>query len=353
MCWRTSKTSADCSQLPFLAAASATSRKSSCEKLSCRGRGRFLSRFGRQNSSIGIEIVSQIWSPEIIERASALHLQARQLVWGYRAGLHRSPKISRSVEFAEHKEYAPGDPVRDIDWRIFARTERLLVRRQQADTELSVVIALDASADMAIGAAELPSLQASRFGKAITLAATVALLAQKRGEKVGLYIMGGGGYEVHWLSPKSSKNHLASILSHLAAIRPSGRADLKDRLHRVGRFLPRRCLLFVLSDLMEEPEAWGPSLTGLASRGADIRLVHLYSKKEWALSFNETAQFLSPEVQSPLNLDSAAVRESYTKVVSEYKEEVRGWSARSRSVYIPCAYEDSLDHTFIQMLQGG
>ncbi|MEC7983641.1 MAG: DUF58 domain-containing protein [Myxococcota bacterium] len=296
--------------------------------------------------------MSQVWSPEIIERAAALHLQARQLVWGYRFGLHRSPKITRSVEFAEHKEYSPGDSVRDIDWRVFARTERLLVRRQQADTELSVVLALDASGDMAIGAAELPSLTDSRFGKAITLAATLALLAQRRGEKVGLFIMGGEGQEVNWLRPQSSRNQLAAILNHLAAIRPKNNANLEHRFQDLGHVLPKRSLVFVLSDFMEEPQRWGPSLSGLAAMGADLRLVHLYSQKEFALSFDETAQFLSPEESSPLNLDSTAIRQSFLGVVDEYLDELKSWSAKSRAVYIPCAYEETLERTFIQMLRG-
>ena len=297
-------------------------------------------------------MVKQIWNPDIVARASTLHIRARQLAWGYRFGHHRSPKVSRSIEFAEHKEYHPGDPIRDIDWRVYARTERLLVRRQQADTELSLVFVLGASADMALGFQSYPDWEQSHFGRAATLIASLTLLAQRRGERIALFIMGGTGYDVHWLAPKSSKNHMIHILNILASIKTEGKANLSTGLEKLSELIPKRSLVYILSDFMEEPAEWGPALCSLAAQKNDLRLIHHFSKKEFDFSFDEVGQFLSSEYAQPLSLDTQKVRTDFHSIVQEYMEEMRLWCGKSTSHYIASALEYSLEETFVRMIKG-
>jgi uncharacterized protein (DUF58 family) len=283
--------------------------------------------------------VKIIWDPEIVARASNLHIRARQLVWGYRFGLHRSPKVSRSIEFAEHKEYAPGDPVRDIDWKVYARTERLLVRRQQQDTDLSVVFVLDASADMALGDRSYPDWDASHFGRAATLIASLAMLAQRRGERVGLLVMGGVGHEVNWLTPKSTKNQLVYLLNIISSIKPQGKADIGTSLASLNERIPRRSVVYVLSDCM-------------AAQKIDLRLVHLFSEREYALDFDDIGQFLSTEHSSPIALDTKSSRDDFAGIVDVYLKEISAWCGKSRALYIPAPIESSLMSPFVRMMKG-
>ena len=296
--------------------------------------------------------MNEIWNPDIVGRAARLQLLARQLAWGYRFGQHRSPKVTRSIEFAEHKEYEPGDSIRSIDWRVYARTERLLVRRQQADTEVNLIFVIDASADMALGVLQKPKWEDTHIGRAATLIASLCLLAQRRGERVGLWVLGGEGHELHWFPPRSNKNQLVQIMTTLAAIRPKGRANIAQGLEELGGFLPKRSILYVLSDFMEEPGFWGPILPNLAVQGCDIRLVHMFSQKEFELDFEETAKFLSLEYTKGISLDSVSVREDFREIVAQYKEEIAHWSGLSRSIYISAPLEDDLLKPFVQMIRG-
>jgi len=296
--------------------------------------------------------VKQIWNPDIVARASNLYLQARQLAWGYRSGLHRSPQVSRSIEFAEHKEYSPGDPIRDIDWKVYARTERLLVRRQQADTELTLVFVLDASADMALGYQSYPDWEQSHFGRAATLIASLALLAQRRGERIALLVMAGSGYEVNWLAPKSSKNQLVHLLNMLSSVQLEGKANLAQSLELLNERIPKRSLVYIFSDFMEEPSEWGPALCSLAAQKNDLRLVHHFSNKEWALEFDEVGKFLSTEYANPIALDTQRVREDFQQIVQEYKAEIQLWRGKSRAHYIEAPLESSLEEPFFRMIKG-
>ena len=296
--------------------------------------------------------MQKVWDPEIVARAAHLHLHARSLVWGYRFGAHRSPKIARSIEFAEHKEYAPGDPVRDIDWRIYARTERLLVRRQQADTELSVIFVLDASADMALGFQSYPDWEQSHFGRAAILVASLAMIAQRRGERVGLLIMGGEGHDVHWLRPKSHKNQLVHMLSIISSVKPAGRASIKEGLSFLNERVPRRSMVFLMSDCMEEPRVWGPALRTLAAQKLDLRVVHVFSQREYDFSFSEIGKFLSSEYTSSVSLDPKTCREDFVQIVEEYKKELQSWCGQSGALYIPVPLEDGLEQAFMHMIKG-
>ena len=296
--------------------------------------------------------MQKIWDPEIVARAAHLQLHARALVWGYRFGSHRSPKIARSVEFAEHKEYSPGDPVRDIDWRVYARTERLLVRRQQADTELSMIFVLDASADMALGFQSYPDWETSHFGRASILIASLAMIAQRRGEKVGLLIMGGEGHDVHWLAPKSNKNQLVHMLNLIASVKPSKKANIKDSLVFLQERIPKRSMVFLMSDCMEEPSGWGPALRTLAAQKQDIRLVHLFSQREYDFDFSDVGRFLSSEYTSSVALDPKTCRDDFIQIVDEYRSELKDWCGQSRAIYIPVPLENGLEQAFLYMMKG-
>ena len=286
------------------------------------------------------------WDAEVLARVAWLQLRARQAVLGVVHGAHRSVQVAPNVEFADYKEYSPGDPLRDVDWKVAARSDRMVVRRHHAESDLPVTVVFDASGDLGTGERgrySRPALEGTKFGYAVTLAATFAWFLAHQGEPIGLTMVGGeepgpGGQGVapRWpyIPPRGGRAHLAQVLSALAAVRPAGQADLASAFEAVGRRLSRRSLVVVVSDLMEEPARWGPALAALARRQTDLRLVHLYDPREWALDYPLATRFVSPEGGEPLPLDPVAARPAMREVVDEYLAEVRSYLGQHQAVHL-------------------
>lgn len=296
--------------------------------------------------------MNSIWSPEILARASSLQLKARELVWGYHHGLHRNPRTTKSIEFVDHKPYSIGDPIRDIDWKVVARTDRLVVRRHQAESNLSFIAVVDASGDMATADGSRPPIESSKFGYAITLAASMLLLLQGRGEKVGLSLWGGEGATTDWMPPRSSKVHLTEILTNLAATKPANVAGIPERLVQLANRAPKRSVICIFSDFMEPPEEWGPSLRALASRGMDIRIAHLHSQKEFDLDLGVVAQLHGYEDAFQLAIEPDVVRPLFQEVVQDYLSQASGWASNSRAIWIPTPFEKPLQAAFVRLMRG-
>ncbi|HCH62320.1 MAG TPA: hypothetical protein DFR83_05915 [Deltaproteobacteria bacterium] len=227
-----------------------------------------------------------IWDPNVAARLSALELQARTLVTGFRSGGHRSRRVNSNIEFADYKPYTVGDPLRDLDWRIAARSERLVVRRHHAEEELAVTMVVDASADMGTGTSgryPLAGLDGTKWSTAAVLAATLAHWVSLRGDPVGLSVLAGDQVRWNWLPPRGGSAQLGRIHRVLAETRPDGRADLGEALLALGPRVRGNSLVVILSDLMEPVESWGPALDALAERRCDVRLMHIYDRQEWTL----------------------------------------------------------------------
>jgi uncharacterized protein (DUF58 family) len=238
-----------------------------------------------------------------------------------------------------------------------------MVRRYENETELPTTMILDLSGDMATGAppppsgvfrrgwfstspagvAGLPDLEASKAGRAVTLAATLAYWFSLHREPVGLEIVAGEGIDVRSLPPRTGQSHLQTVFLLLAALRPGGRADLAASLARVGARVRRRSAALVLTDGMEEPERWLPALSALARRRTDVRFFHLYDRREWSLDLDRPAKLFSPEGGVDLALDPAAARGAIREVAAAYAEEVRSGVASWGGVYVPVALDGPLE----------
>ncbi|MBN1337279.1 MAG: DUF58 domain-containing protein [Deltaproteobacteria bacterium] len=297
------------------------------------------------------------WEPEVLSRIRRLALVARCAVEGVLHGEHPSRALASSVTFADYKPYAPGDPVRDLDWRVWARTDRLVVRRTQAESDLPVLLVLDASGDMSTrpggSAGDRPPIEGNKAGYALGLLATLAWYLYLRREPVGLAVLGGEDVPWRILSPRAGRHQLGSILGVLASVRPSGRADLGRGLQVVAAGLRRRSMLVLASDLMEEVESWAPALHALGRRRTDVRVLHLYDPRELDLQFPRPARFFSPEGGAPLALDPAGVREDFRAVVRAWTEEVRRAVTAWQGLYLPVPTDRPLADPLFRLLSGG
>lgn len=271
-------------------------------------------------------------------------------------GNHRSRRVGQAVEFADYQEYAPGMDLRYIDWKVWGRTDRYVVRRYETETELPCVVVLDLSGDMATGETAkggYPELAGSKAGYAITAAATLLYWFQRQGEPVGLHIVGGEGMVHRDFPARSNRNHLQMLFLALASARPAGRADLAETLVRAGGRVKRRSWVGVISDGMEEPATWLPALGAFARRGTDLRFCHFFDRAELTLgAFERSSIFYSPEGGPDLAVDPLGVREEFATVVEEYLNEVQRGVVRFGGQYLQVSTDRGLDEMLHKLIVG-
>ena len=287
-----------------------------------------------------------VYDAEVLARVRHLHLRARTLTDALLMGEHRSRRVGQAVEFADYQEYLPGMDLRGLDWRVWGRSDRYVIKRFETETELPCTVVLDLSGDLGTGdraAHSLPDLEGTKAGYAIVLAATLLYFLHRHGEPVGLEIVAGQGVPHVSLPPRGGRNHLQLLFLLLAKVRPGGTAGLREALTRVGGRVRRRSWVALVSDGMEEPSTWLPALAAFARRGADLRFFHVHDPREWALDFDQPALFFSPEGGEALAVDPGGAQAAFDEVVREYVAEVKGGVVRFGGRYLPVPTHQPLD----------
>src|ERR1041385_1054032 len=181
-------------------------------------------------------------SPEILARISSLELIARSVVEGFISGLHRSPYLGFSTDFAEHRQYMPGDDLRHLDWKLLARTDRLYIKKYQGDTNARIHILVDSSASMGYASGEVSKLQYSQY-----LASSLAFLGVRQHDSVGLLAFDEDVIE--HVPPSSRSGHLRTVLGVIERIAPGRGTALSTQLHLTAEQLTRRGIIVLISDL--------------------------------------------------------------------------------------------------------
>jgi uncharacterized protein (DUF58 family) len=300
------------------------------------------------------------WDPWTLTRIRHLHLEARRVTDALLLGSHRSRRLGEAVEFAGHQDYGPDQDPRRIDWRVWGRSDRLVVKQFEAETQHPVVIVLDLSGDASTGqggGGVLPELGASKAGAAVTLAATVAYWLHLQGEPVGLSVIAGAGVASGWLPPRGGRAQLQQIFLTLARARPEGRASLGPALITVASRVRRRSKVIVISDAMEEPESWLPALTALGRRGGavggtDLRFVHVWDPQELTLAMPDAVKVYSPEGGDDVVIDPAAERAAFVEVADAFLAEVRAGVTRAGGQYVAAPTSEALDRVVRRLVSG-
>ena len=298
------------------------------------------------NGVVDSDTSRNLWDSEVLSRVRHLHLRARYLTTALLQGEHRSLRVGQAIEFADYQEYMPGMDLRGIDWRVWGRTDRHVVKRYETETELPCTIVVDLSGDLATGRnarTDLPDLGASKAGYALVLAASLLYFLHRHGEPVGLEIVAGNGITHRSIPPRGGRNHLQYLFLKLATVRPGGTADLRAALTRVGARTRRRSFVGVISDGMEEPSRWLSSLGAFARRGADLRFFHIFDSGEWRLEFDQPSLFYSPEGGEALAVDPQGALAAFEQVASEYQSEVERGVVKVGGRYLPVASDVPLE----------
>ncbi len=258
-----------------------------------------------------------LMDPATLSQLGGVELIARQVVEGFIMGLHRSPHRGFSAEFAELRAYQPGDDLRYIDWRMWARSDRFYVKQFEQETNLRAYLLIDVSASM--GWSSDPESLPTKFWYAKHLAASLALILLRQGDSVGLAAF--HDEIVTRVAPRGSQLHWYELLRHLTHLTPEGGTSAHTALKEVAVRLRRRGLVVLLSDLLVDPETTLTALRFLRHRGHEVLVLHLIDPGERELPHTGDTRFFDPETGDELSVSVADVRAAYRGAVVDALDE--------------------------------
>ncbi len=254
--------------------------------------------------------------PAVLARIGNLELLARTVVSGFLNGMHKSPHLGSSLDFAEHRVYMPGDDIRRVDWRLYARTDRLYRKEYEADTNTNFSVLLDVSASMGYGSGSVTKLDYAKF-----LTAAIVYLSRGQRDRVGLVTFDNDLVEV---IPPSAK-HLPNILhavTRAKAERPGG--DLEVPMKKLSEHFRRRSMILLISDFYHEPDQVINALTYLRQRGNDVMAIHVLDKSELDFPFDQAAPFEDLESKEKVPVVPDQLREEYKKMIRAHIASLEG-----------------------------
>ncbi len=247
-------------------------------------------------------------SPDIVSKLKGMELKARMVVEGFIAGMHKSPYHGFSVEFAEHRQYMPGDSIRDIDWKVYGKSDRFYIKQYEEETNLKAYILLDCSASM--GYSSDPSRH-NKFDYALTLAASLSYLMIKQRDAVGVVTFAD---EINkYIPPRSAGGHLHVLLQQFANLTTASTTDLALPLHEMADRIKRRGLVIVISDLFDDPQHIISGLKHFRHRRHEVILFQILDPREKDFGFSGEAIFEDMETGEKITTLPWQIRRDYMR----------------------------------------
>lgn len=284
--------------------------------------------------------VSGFVDPAVLARIDNLQLLAKIVVDGFLHGLHRSPYLGFSLDFAEHRAYQPGDDIRLMDWRLFARTDRHYIKQFEAETNANFVVMLDVSRSMSYASGETTKLDYARY-----LSACLAYFSRQQGDRVGLFTFDNA--IVDYVPP--SLRHLDILLHTLdraVAEEPGG----FDPLLQIGDTMSRRGVIVLISDFYAEPDEILRSVNGLRHRGHDVVVFHVLDPAELDFPFERASSFRDLETGEEIPVVPAKLREEYQALMGAHLESLERLFTANRMDYALVNTSQPLDHALFKYL---
>lgn len=282
--------------------------------------------------------------PEVIRHVARLDLRAKFIVEGFLSGLHASPFHGFSVEFSEHRRYTQGDDPKDIDWLVYAKTDRYYVKKYQAETNLTGYLLMDLSESMGYTHRQ----ELTKFDYSICLAAALAYLMIHQQDPIGLITF---DEQIRAsLPPRSKRSQLANILAVLAKARPSGATDVAANLRRFASMVRHKSLVILLSDLLTEPEPVLDAIRLIRFAGHDVILFHVLDEAEVHFPFDGLCDLEEPETQERQVVDAAAIRADYLDALRELRERYTRECRTAGADYVPLDTSMRFDTALVEYL---
>jgi uncharacterized protein (DUF58 family) len=274
--------------------------------------------------------------PKVLNRISGLDLKARLIVEGYVTGLHKSPYHGFSIEFAEHREYVPGDDIRHVDWKVFGRSDRYYIKQYEEETNLVCNVLLDVSESMRYAGDTVSKLEYGSY-----VAAAICYLVIKQQDSAGMVLF-DETIRRH-VKPSSNPSHLKSMLHDLAEVTPREKTNLGRVLHEIAEKLGKKGLVVLISDLFDEPDSILAGLRHLRHRGHDTIVFHVLDHYERVFPFERITLFDGLEAGPEVIADPRALREAYLGELEEFRRRIRRGCQGYRIDYVELDTATTLD----------
>ncbi len=283
--------------------------------------------------------------PEVIRQVSRLDLRAKFIVEGFISGLHASPYHGFSVEFSEHRKYVPGDDPKEIDWNVFAKTDKYYIKKFRAETNLSGYLVMDLSASMNYTYRQ----ELNKFDYSICIAAALGYLMIHQQDPVGLVTF--DTVIRAFLPPKSRRTQLGTILGLLAGLKPSGTTDMAASLHQLASMIRTKSLVIIFSDLLRsDKEKVMHGLHHLRHRGNEVILFHVLDEAEVKFPFKDLCIFEEPESKERETYDADAIRGDYLQELQKFQEGYRSDCFKANIDYVPVDTSLGFDKALMEYL---
>ncbi len=283
--------------------------------------------------------------PEVIRQVSRLDLRAKFIVEGFLSGLHASPFQGFSVEFSEHRKYTAGDNIADVDWNVYAKTDRFYIKKFQAETNLTGYLAMDLSGSMGYTYRQ----ELTKFEYSVSLAAALGYLMIQQQDPVGLVAFDSKIRRS--LAPKSRRTQLANILSLLASLRPEGETSIDHSLHQLAGMIRHKSLIMLFSDLLGDVEPIRKALHRLRFAGHDVIVFHILDEAEALFPFEGMVELEDNETHEVLLVDADGVKAGYLEEVAAFRDGYKRECRAAKMDYVPLHTGMPFDKALMSYLQ--
>lgn len=280
--------------------------------------------------------------PTVLARLGSLDLVARRVVDGFINGLHRAPHFGASIDFAEHRGYVPGDDIRRLDWRLFARTDKFYLKQYEADTNTNFAVLLDVSKSMSFASeGQVSKIEYARF-----LAACMGYMANRQRDRVGIVTF---DQEIVTYVPPSAK-HFDVMLHTLDRAEPVRAGRLRAPLERIAEHFKRRSVVALISDLYEEPDEILEAIKPYRYLGNDIMVFHVLDRAELEFPYRESSRFQDLETGDEVPVVPESLLKQYRELIQGHIESLRAKCAEIRVDYTLVDTSRPLDEALFSYL---
>ena len=274
--------------------------------------------------------------PKTLIKIGRLDLIARRVVEGYISGLHRSPYHGFSVEFADHREYVPGDDIKHLDWRTLAKTDRYYIKEYEEETNLRSTVLLDTSESMKYGSGEVTKLQYGCF-----IAASLAYMLTQQQDSVGLALFDSAVHR--FVPPKANAAHLRLILHELNQIQPKAKTSMDLIFHDVAERVHKRGLIVVISDFFDDPETILMGLRHFRHNRHEVIVMHVLDEFETTFPFDDTTLFDGLEGYGEVLTEPRSLRDTYLEEANKHIMAMKRGCRRNEIDYVQISTATPLD----------
>jgi len=282
-------------------------------------------------------------SEEFIAKIDKFNLRARLIVEGFIVGLHKSPYHGFSVEFSDHRQYNPGDPIRNLDWKVYAKTNRYYLKRYEEETNLKSYILVDHSNSMKYSSGGINKLE---YAKALASALTYLMLSQQ--DAVGL--LSYTNRITSYIPPRSMRSYLNVLLKQLYKLKAAEKTNTATILHSLAERIKKRGLIIIVSDLIDKPDQILQGLQHFRHHKHEVILFHIQDQQEQDFDFRKETEFIDSETGERIVVNPWQIRQDYLKVYQENTTYLKTKCHEAFIEYNPITTSTPFDQTLLQYL---